>query len=303
MKNISAIFILLSLSGLFGGCSNKKDNADAYGNFEAVEVMVSSQANGKIMRLAIEEGDVLKENEKIGYVDTLQLHLKKQQLQATIQALQSKTQNVKIQIEVLQKEMANLERDKRRIQALLLDSAATSKQLDDINGAIAVTKQKIAATRSQLNTANRGILSEIKPLEIQIRQLEDQIEKSIITNPIRGTVLTKYAEESEITAFGKPLYKIANLEKINLRAYISGDQLSQVKLGQKVTVQIDEPGGKSSSHEGVITWIASQAEFTPKIIQTKEERVNLVYAFKVEVPNDGSMKIGMPGEVYFSTGQ
>ncbi len=303
MKNITSILFLLSILNLFGGCSDKMGEADAYGNFEAVEIMVSSQANGKILRLSIEEGDILKENEVVGYIDTLQLHLKKDQLHASIQALQSKTQNVKIQIEVLKKQRANLEREKRRIQTLLLDSAATSKQLDDINGEIAVTDQRIAATRSQLNTANRGILSQIKPLKIQILQLEDQIEKSIINNPVSGTVLTKYAEESEITAFGKPLYKIADLEKIILRAYISGDQLSQIKLGQKVTVKIDEPDGNYGSYEGVITWVSSQAEFTPKIIQTKEERVNLVYAFKVEVKNDGSMKIGMPGEVYFNAGE
>ena len=303
MKNIRIILLLLCMPLLFESCSDHAGDADAYGNFEAVEIMVSSQANGKIMSLKLEEGDLLDQNEIVGYVDTLQLHLKKEQLLASIQALQSRTQNVRVQIEVLQKQKANLEREKRRIQTLLLDSAATSKQLDDINGEIAVTDQRIAATRSQLNTVNRGILSEMKPLKIQIEQLEDQIDKSVIRNPVKGTVLTKYAEESEITAFGKPLYKIANLKKINLRAYISGDQLSQIKLGQKVTVKIDVPGDKYESHRGTITWISSEAEFTPKIIQTKEERVNMVYAFKVEVPNDGSMKIGMPGEVYFSSNQ
>lgn len=298
-KNISFLLVI----SLFISCSDKDGNADAYGNFEAVEVMVSSEANGKIMSLHLEEGDVLDQNDIVGFIDTIQLHLKEEQLQASIQALQSKTQNVKVQIEVLQKQKANLKREKRRVEALLLDSAATSKQLDDINGEIAVTDQRIAATRSQLNTANRGVLGQIKPLQVQIMQLRDQIDKSTIKNPIRGTVLTKYAEENEITSFGKPLYKIADLGKITLRAYISGDQLSQVKLGQEVTVLIDKPDNQYITYKGTITWISSRAEFTPKIIQTKEERVNMVYAFKVEVPNDGSMKIGMPGEVNFSSGE
>ena len=296
MKNISIFIIVLSI---LGSCSNKNDGVDAYGNFEAIEVMVSSEANGKIMALQLNEGDLLDQNTIIGYIDTIQLHLKKEQLHAAIQALQSKTQNVKVQIEVLQKQKANLLRERQRVEALLLDSAATVKQFDDINGEIEVVNQRIAATRSQLNTANNGILSEIKPLKIQILQIKDQIDKSILRNPIRGTVLTKYAEESEITSFGKPLYKIANLERITLRAYISGDQLSQITLGQNVTVKIDAPGDEYKSFDGSITWISSRAEFTPKVIQTREERVNMVYALKIEVSNDGSMKIGMPGEVLF----
>lgn len=300
MKNISIFMLVLSI---FGSCSDKNGEVDAYGNFEAIEVMVSSEANGKIMVLQIDEGDVLDQNTIVGYIDTIQLHLKKEQLKAAIHALHAKTQNVKVQIEVLQKQKTNLLREQRRIEALLLDSAATNKQLDDINGEIVVVDKRIAATRSQLNSVNNGILSEIKPLQVQILQIKDQIDKSIIKNPIKGTVLTKYAEESEITSFGKPLYKIANLEKITLRAYISENQLSQITLGQDVKVRIDAPNDEYKSFNGIITWISSSAEFTPKVIQTHEERVNMVYALKVEVPNDGSMKIGMPGEVYFISGE
>jgi len=300
MKNIKIIVIVLSI---LWSCTDKNGGVDAYGNFEAIEIMVSSEANGKIMVLQTNEGDILEQNTIIGYIDTIQLHLKKEQLLAAIQALHAKTQNVKVQIEVLQRQKTNLLRERQRVEALLLDSAATMKQFDDINGEIEVVDQRIAATRSQLNSANNGILSEIKPLQVQIMQIKDQIDKSIIRNPIRGTVLTKYAEESEITSFGKPLYKIADLEKIILRAYISENQLSQITLGQDVTVKIDAPDNKYKSFNGTITWISSSAEFTPKVIQTREERVNMVYALKIDVPNDGSMKIGMPGEVLFTSGE
>jgi HlyD family secretion protein len=289
---ITAIFPLLY------GCKGNGTEADAYGNFEAVEVIISSEANGKLMAFHLEEGDRLNANQVIGYIDTTQLYLTKKQLEASVEAIKSKIQNVEVQIDVLEKQKDNILREKKRVENLLADSAATSKQYDDIVGQLTVVEQQIAATKSQLNTGNRGILSEVAPLEVKIEQIENQISKSVIRNPNSGTVLTKFAYENEITAFGKPLYKIADLENITIRAYVAGNQLSELKIGQEVKIKIDQQDGLREL-PGQVTWISATAEFTPKVIQTKEERVNLVYAFKVLVKNDGSLKIGMPGEVYF----
>jgi HlyD family secretion protein len=296
MKKHKIIPLALSL---LWSCSMNNSESDAYGNFEAVEIMVSSEGNGKLMSFNLEEGDQVDEDQIVGYIDTIQLHLKKQQLKASIEAVGSKTQDVQIQVDVLEKKKANLLRERKRVEALLVDSAATTKQLDDINGEIAVVKRQIDATKSQLTTTNRGLLSEIKPIHYQIQQLEDQTMKCILRNPQRGTVLTKYVEESEIVAMGKPLYKIADLDEIFLRAYLSGKQVSNVKIGQTVSVLIDDIHENYKQFSGTITWISSSAEFTPKVVQTKDERVNMVYAFKVKVKNDGSIKIGMPGEVRF----
>ncbi len=293
-------YLLYNILGLliFQGCNQDTDKADAYGNFEADEVIISSEANGKLLSFQIEEGNLLKAGQLIGYVDSIQLFLSKKQLQANIEAIKAKTQNVLVQTDVLEKQKANLLREKNRVEKLLADSAATSKQYDDLAGQLDVVKKQIAATKSQLTTANRGLLSEIQPLKVKIEQLEDQIQKCVIINPISGTVLTKMAYENEITAFGKQLYKIADLEYITLRAYVSGQQIADLKIGQEVTVKTDQNDGEKA-HSGTVTWISSSAEFTPKVIQTKEERVNLVYAFKVRVKNNGELKIGMPGEVEF----
>ena len=296
MKKYCILFV--SILPWFSACDGNGEKADAYGNFEAVEIIVSSEANGKLMVFQLEEGDELNEDQIVGFVDTTQLHLNKKQLEANINAIRAKTQNVQVQIDVLEKQRKNLEREKKRVERLLADSAATTKQYDDIVGELAVVEKQITATKSQLNTGNRGLLSEITPLEVKIEQLEDQLKKSIIANPTSGTVLTKFAYENEITAYGKPLYKIADLENIILRAYLSGSQLAGVTIGQNVTVKIDE-NDEQKEVSGRVTWISSKAEFTPKVIQTKEERVNLVYAVKVAVPNNGEIKIGMPGEVYF----
>ena len=292
------IILLFSPVFLFWSCSGNNDNADAYGNFEADETIISSEANGRLESFNVDEGDLLEPGKVYGLVDTVQLHLKKEQLLASIFALKAKTQNVKVQIDVLEDQKANLVREKNRTIALLADSATTTKQLDDLNGDINVVNKRISATRSQLNTTNEGILSEIEPLQIQVAQIEDQIQKSIIKSPLRGTILTTYAEPGEVTAFGKPLFKIASLEDIYIRAYLSETQLAQVKIGQQVTVNIDDGKG-SKNYEGTVSWVSSEAEFTPKVVQTKDERVNLVYAFKVKVKNDGAIKLGMPGEVHF----
>ena len=279
------------------GCSTNNELSDGYGNFEATEVLVSAEASGKLMALDVEEGDRISAGMVLGYVDTVQAFLQKEQLKASINALSSKTQHVQSQINVLLERKNNLEREKRRLGLLLQDDAATQKQLDDIIGEIEVVNRQMVATRTQLENSNRGILSEIDPLEIKIAQMNDQINKSIVTNPITGTVLAKYSEPHEVVSFGMPLYKIANLDRVYLRVYLSGDQIPGFNIGQEVEVLVDKGDGGILTHHGTITWISEKAEFTPKIIQTREERVNLVYAMKVNVPNDGSLKIGMPGEI------
>ena len=262
---------------------------------------MSAEANGKLLQLDIEEGQTIKKGQLIAIVDTTQLVLQKKQLLARIKAVRSKTQDPNPQIDVLKEQKKSLLREQKRVKALLADNAATPKQLDDINAQIGVMDKRIQAAKRQANLANTGILSEIAPVEAQIKVLEEQINRCYVKNPIEGTVLTKLAEKSEIVGFGRPLYRIANLQTITLRAYISGVQLGDVKLNQKVNVLTDAANGEMKSHEGTISWVAEKSEFTPKTIQTKEERVNLVYAIKIKVKNDGSLKIGMPGEVDFGT--
>ncbi|MFZ1808499.1 MAG: HlyD family efflux transporter periplasmic adaptor subunit [Cyclobacteriaceae bacterium] len=298
MRLISHTLLLAGLA-LLGGCSSGENEFDATGNFEADEVIVSSEAAGKILQLHIEEGQTLKKGEAIGYVDTLQLHLKKKQLQSSVKAVLARQPNVVTQLATVQEQIEATKREKKRFENLLEDDAATQKQVDDLSAQLALLQKQYNALQSSLGTTTQSLRSETVPLTIQVEQIEDQIKKSIITNPIAGTVLTKYAEESEVTGPGKALYKIADLSSITLRAYISGDQLSAVKLGQKVKVLVDDLETESKSYEGEITWIADKAEFTPKTIQTKEERANLVYALKVKVKNDGFLKIGMYGELIF----
>lgn len=293
-----AVFYLLNVS-LLTACSTNNHNSDAYGNFEATEVEVAAEVNGKLMEFNVEEGKTLQKDEIIGYIDTTQLHLKKEQLEANREAIASKTSNVLAQIEVLEEQLKVLQTEKQRIESLLKDQAATPKQRDDINGQISVTQSQIKSIRTQ----NISVLSEIKAMDAQIAQVEDQIEKSVLKNPVQGTVLVKFAEPSEFAAIGKPLYRIANLDYLYLRAYATGAQLPHIKIGEEVRVLIDETATENWALPGTISWISDEAEFTPKIIQTKEERVNLVYAFKVRVSNDGSMKIGMPGEVQFVEGE
>jgi HlyD family secretion protein len=291
--------LLMALVG-FSACENDAAQSDAYGNFEADEVLVSSEGSGKIMDLDLEEGDKIEKNKLVGYVDTIQLHLRKAQLQASIQTLSSKTQDVQSQLNVLKERKANLERELSRFTKLLEAKAATAKQVEDLKGELQVIDQQIQATRTQMNNTNKGILSESDPIGIQIEQIEDQIRKHLIVNPIEGIVLETYAEPHELTSYGKPVYKIANLDQIYLKAYISGAQLHKVRLGQDVKVLIDEGEDQLKTYSGKVSWIASEAEFTPKVIQTRDERVNLVYGIKILVQNDGAIKIGMPGEVNFS---
>jgi HlyD family secretion protein len=292
MKRIKPILLFLLFVSLFS-CNKNDDKADGYGNFEATEVTISAEANGKIEYLKLEEGDLLQPNTVVGLVDTIQLHLNKQQLVASKMTVFSKSENVLSQISVLQAQLKTALVEQKRIQNMFAENAATQRQVDEVEGKTDVIHKQIKSVQTQ----NAPILNEIASIDIQIKKIEDQIKKSVITNPIQGTVLAKYAEPNEITTFGKPLYKIANLHLMNLRVYVSEPQLPQIKLNQNVTIKIDNETGMKS-YSGKISWISSVAEFTPKIIQTKEERVNLVYAVKVDVKNDGSLKIGMPAEMW-----
>jgi HlyD family secretion protein len=307
------ILITGSIALLLAACNGSGNDFDASGTFEADEVIVSSQANGKILSLNASEGAVLAKDSIVGLVDPTDISLQKEQMEESINALNDQTVNVEPQVRMLQDQLAvqqskldNLLHERSRTENLVKQDAATGKQLDDINAAIDVVRKEMSVTQQQINvqrnntrTKNRSILSQAKPLQKRVAQLEDQLKKTGITNPINGTVLTKYAEPGEITSTGKALYKIADLSTIILRAYISGSQLSQVKLGQTVKVLVDDGKKKYKEMPGTITWISDKAEFTPKTIQTKEERANLVYAIKVSVKNDGNLKIGMYGEVKF----
>jgi HlyD family secretion protein len=300
---------------LFLTSCNRNDNQfDASGTFEADEVIVSAQASGQILALNIAEGQTIPKDSVIGEIDPQNLRLQKEQVQASIQALNEKTSDVTPQVKLLEDQLSvqetqlnNLMHERTRIENLLKEDAATKKQLDDLNFQIEsatkqmnVTRQQIKVQKSNVATQNRNILSEGKPLEKKAEQLQDQLNKTNITNPVNGTVITKYAETGEITSNGKPLYKIADLSTLNLRAYVTGSQLPQVKLGQPVNVLIDSGAHAYRKLPGTITWISDKAEFTPKTIQTKDERANLVYAMKVKVRNDGYLKIGMYGEVQFN---
>ena len=292
MKKIA--FILL-IPVLLSACSKGKIRSDAYGNFEAKEIMISAENPGKLIMLKIEEGEVLEAHDTVAIIDTIQLHLKKEQLNAQKKAVGSRIPSILAQIEVQNQQKKNLLTEKSRVTKLLKDGAATPKQLDDINGSLNVIESQILSIKTQ----NQSVFSELDAFANQVDQIEDQIHKCIIINPVKGTVLEKYAEPWEVVVPGKVIYKIADLSELELKVFISGDQLPQVKTGQKVDVLIDQDRTQNTKLEGIVSWISQAAEFTPKIIQTKKERVKLVYAVKVRVKNDGSLKIGMPGEVLF----
>jgi len=288
---------LLLLIPVVLSCNRTDDQADAYGNFESDEIIVSSEINGRLIHFSVVEGATLAIGEAVGLIDTTQLYLKKIQFQASIRSLHSKILDVETEISVFREQISNIDREYQRAQKLIKDKAATQQQVDELKGQLDLANKQLKAAEVRLNNANRAVLSEIRPLEIQIQQVDDQIKRSIILNPVNGTVLTRYTEESEVVSFGKPLYKVADLTQIFLRAYISEDQLASIKIGDLVNVGIDS-AGEMKMYDGRLTWVSEVAEFTPKIIQTKSERKNLVYAVKVAITNDGSIKLGMPGEMY-----
>lgn len=284
---------------VLAACTNKKANFDASGTFEAEETIISSEVSGTIKQFNVEEGQTLSANQVIGFIDSTQLFLKKKQLQAQITALLSKRPDVSAQLASLEEQQAAAEKEQKRVSNLVKADAATIKQLDDVNAQLEVIKKQIEAQKSVLGISSQGISNDAIPLQIQIEQTEDQLSKCRIINPVSGTVLGKYAEANEMTAPGKPLYKIADLRTIILRVYVTGNQLPGLKLNQEVKILTDDGQGGFKETTGKITWINDKAEFTPKTIQTKDERANMVYAVKVNVINDGTFKIGMYGEVKF----
>ena len=299
MKKRLLNIVLILITALLLACSNGNGDFDATGTFESEEVIVSSEAMGKLLKFDVEEGMILKQDQVVGLVDTTQLYLKKKQLESTIRSVLSKQPDIPKQLAAIQEQIATAEREKIRIENLVSSDAATTKQLDDINSQLDLLNKQYDATKSSLTITKQGMRSETLPLIAQVEQIQDQINKSIIRNPIDGTVLTRYAMQDEVTSNGKALYKIADLSEMILRAYINGDQLGQVKLDQKVKVFVDKGDGEQKELAGEIYWVSSKSEFTPKTIQTKDERANLVYAIKVKVKNDGYLKIGMYGEIKF----
>src|SRR5580698_5822728 len=299
MKTRILLYLAL-LPALLAGCSSNNNVSDAEGTFEADEVIVSSEVPGKILSLNLDEGSILKKDSIVGEIDSIPLELQKAQLEATIGALHQKTTDVRPAIQELKDQIAAQKAqlnddflEKTRTERLIQADAATTKQLDDINTAISVLQKQIVANEQQIKvtetttgTQNNTVMSEYKPLRRSVAEINDQLKRTNITNPINGTVLTKYAMAGEVTSAGKALYKIADLSTITLRAYITGTQLAQVKLNQPVTVLVDSNAKNYRTYTGVITMISDKAEFTPKTIQKKDESANLVYAIKIHVKND-----------------
>jgi HlyD family secretion protein len=296
MKIIQLLTILLAAVHLHS-CQNQVPAADAYGNFEATEVTVAAQVHGPLLELNLNEGDVIKSGTPVGFIDSVPLLLRRDQLEAQRQAMASRHSGVTSRVDVLQQQKKNAVIEQGRIQRLLKENAATQKQLDEVNGEIdVITKQM-----ESVYTENSTIGAELKSVDAQIAQINDQIARSVIVNPVTGTVLTKFAEASELTSPGQFLYKIADLDTLQLRVFIGGDQLAAVTIGQRVKVRYDTGRKTYGETSGTVSWISPQAEFTPKIVQTKNQRTNLVYAVKIAVPNqEGKMKIGMPGEMLIS---
>ena len=296
MKNRNIIISLLLLLGL-NSCDDRGLSHDASGSFEAVETIISAEANGKILQLSIEEGQELNVGQVIGHIDSTQMYARKLQLLQSKKAILSGRPQASVQTDALKKELANAILDRDRTENLVKGGVATQKQLDDANAKVITLRARINAQESSLQTTTSSLNEQAGTVDAQLTEINDQLKKCTVTNPLKGTVLSKYAEQYEMTAAGRPLYKIADLSNIVLRAYITGDLLSQVKLDQKVKVFTDDGKGGFKETEGVVTWINDKAEFTPKTIQTKNERANLVYAIKVKIRNDGFYKIGMYGEM------
>jgi len=288
-------FLGVLLIVITGGCSNN-EKSDAYGQFEAVETTVSSKVSGELLSFTVSEGATVAAGKEVAIIDTVQLNLKKDELLSHREAAESKIATIDAEIAVQQQKLETAQKNLQRIRAMRKDSAATEQQLDDAEGNVQTMQKQIQA----LETQKKSVHAEVKSLDARLNQVEQQIDDAYIINPIHGTVLTTFVERHELVGQGKPLYQIANLDTLELRAYVSGAQLPSVRLGESVEILVDKNSEENQQLSGKISWIASQAEFTPKMIQTKEERVTQVYAIKVKVPNpDGILKIGMPGEVNF----
>lgn len=304
MKSLRILYHCLAATLLCSGltaCNSSADEADATGVFEATEVLVSAESGGRILYLDLQEGDRVESDRVVGYIDTVQLALKREQLLASMDAVGHKKMDVAKQVAATRRQIEQAEREYARSRDLLHDRAGTQKQVDDAEAQVAVLRRQLEAQLSTMTSANLGVRDEQRSLELQVLQLDDQLQKCRIASPIRGTVLTKYAEAGEVTAAGRPLFKVADLERIYLRAYVEAPQLTTLRLGQEVTVYADCGEADRTSYPGRVVWISGEAEFTPKTIQTRDERSNLVYAVKIAVDNsDGQIKLGMYGSVDFT---
>lgn len=294
MKTTSLIIIAVLL---LGGCKNGTMQADAYGNFEATEIMVSAETNGRILRFDTEEGRQIEKGALIALIDTTLFHLQKGELEAGMKSVRTRINSINAQNDILKQQIENININIARIEKMMKDDAATQKQYDDLTGQVAVIQKQIAAN----NTQKASVVAELSVFESKKATMDEQIIRGCVRSPLNGTVIEKYAENGEITASGRPLVKIADLSVIKLKVYVSGAQLGSIKMGQQCRVRTDNGEKGFTSFTGTISYISDKAEFTPKIIQTKEERVTLVYAVNIDVINDGTLKSGMPGEAIFST--
>ena len=284
---------------VLGACTSQEEQYDASGIFETTEVIVSAKGTGELQSFQVEEGQAVRQGEVLGWIDTLQLSLKDRQLAASLLATESKRLDEKRQVAHLRQQIENLQREKERFTTLLNAKATTAKQVDDIDYQIKVLQNQLVATQEQINSSNSSLSRQSESIQAQRAQMEDQIRNAMISSPITGTVLTKYAEQGEFAVPGKALFKVADVSQMKLRAYISADQLMQLQIGQAVAVYADRGTTDRKRYAGRVVWIADKAEFTPKTIQTRNERANLVYAVKIAVENDGFIKRGMYGEVRF----
>lgn len=293
------ILFISAVTLCFCACGNRNTSYDASGVFEATEVIVSAKATGELLSFQVEEGQEVDASSPLGVIDTLQLSLKRQQVMATLSATDSRRLDETRQLASLRQQIANLQREKKRYSELLKDNAATQKQVDEIGYQIDVLQRQLMATSEQIGSNNSSLAGQSSGILAQLAQIEDQIKNSVITSPIRGMVLTKYMEQGEYALPGKALFKVADIGDMKLRAYITASQLTTLQLGQSVTVYADQGQSERKAYQGKVTWISDKAEFTPKTIQTRDERANLVYAIKVAVKNDGMIKKGMYGDVKF----
>ena len=281
---------------LLAACTGGTPKYDATGTFEATEVIVSAEASGKLLSFDIEEGTTLKDGQEVGIIDTVQLYLKKLQLEASVKSVEGQRPDILKQVAATQEQIVQARRERDRVSNLLRVGAANQKQLDDAESLLEVLRKQLDAQNSTL----RSLTWQSSSVGIQVAQIEDQLRKCHITSPLTGTVLAKYAEAGELAAPGTPLFKVADMEQIYLRAYITSEQLAEIKLGQQVKVYADYGKDVRQEYPGVVTWISDTSEFTPKTILTKDERANLVYAVKIAVKNDGMLKIGMYGGCNFN---
>lgn len=289
------ILILILIATTLTMCREKADEADAYGNFEAEEVIVSSETSGRILAFDPEEGTIVHAGKRIALIDTTMNHLQKAELDAGMKGIRTRIVSIDAQNAIIRQQIENLNVNINRTENLLKSDAATLKQLDDLTGQLAVLEKQIAAN----NTQKASIEAELQVYASKRATLNEQIARCSVKSPIEGTLLQQYSESGEITSAGKPLAKIADLSNMKLKVYVSGGQLGNIKTGQECTVRTDNGDNGYSTFTGIVSFISGKAEFTPKIIQTKEERVTLVYAVTINVKNDGTIKAGMPGEAIF----